>query len=106
MLFDVGLFCVCLFESNTRFNQFSANTIESTDRINITINPTKRLNRLTEHFQNLLESDFLDWAQNARISGTIDKLNEKMLAAYNRCGGGSIQTDDDEDQPSKSMLTN
>ena len=28
----------------------------------MTINPTKRLNRLTEHAQNLLQGDFAGWA--------------------------------------------
>ena len=65
------------------------------------INPTKRLNKLIEHGQNLLQSDFSDWAAKDRISSNFDRLNEKMLVAYNRCGGGPNGTDDDEDEPSK-----
>ena len=76
-------------------------TIIKTDRINMTINPTKRLNRLTEHAQNLLQSDFSSWAGKDRISSNFDRLNEKMFDAYNRCGGGPNGTDDDEDEPSK-----
>ena len=68
------------------------------------INPTKRLNKLTEHAQNLLQSDFSDWAAKDRISSNFDRLNEKMLAAYNRCGGGPNEPDDDEDEPSKGKL--
>ena len=68
------------------------------------INPTKRLNKLTEHAQNLLQSDFSDWAAKDRLSSNFDRLNEKMLAAYNRCGGGPNGTDDDEDEPSKGKL--
>ena len=68
----------------------------------MTINPTKRLNKLTEHAQNLLQKpDFADWTPKERISSAFDRLNERMLAAYNRCGGGPNGTDDDEDKPSK-----
>ena len=70
----------------------------------MTINPTRRLNRLTEHAQNLLQSDFSDWAAKDRISSNFDRLNSKMLAAYNRCGGGSNGIDNDEDEPSKGIL--
>ena len=70
----------------------------------MTINPTKRLNRLTEHAQNLLQGDFADWAAKDRVSSNFDKLNQKMLGAYNRCGGGSNETDNDEDEPSKGWL--
>jgi len=67
----------------------------------MTINPTKRLNKLTEHAQNLLQSGFS--AKN-RISANFDRINEKMLVAYNRCGGGPNGIDDDEDEPSKGIL--
>ena len=70
----------------------------------MTINPTKRLNKLTEHAQNLLQSDFSDWAAKDRISSNFDRINEKMLAAYNRCGGGPNGIDNDEDEPSKGIL--
>ena len=76
-----------------------------TDRINMTINPTKRLNKLTAHAQNVLQrADFADWAPKERISSAFDKLNEKMLSAYNRCGGGPNGTDDDEDELSKGKI--
>ena len=68
----------------------------------MTINPTKRLNKLTEHAQYVLQKpDFADWAPKERISSAFDRLNGSMLAAYNRCGGGPNGTDDDEDEPSK-----
>ena len=67
----------------------------------MTINPTKRLNRLFEHVENLLENDFSDWTRKDSIRSNLDKLNVKMLSAYNRCGGGSNGTDNDEDEPSK-----
>ena len=68
----------------------------------MTINPTKRLNKLTEHAQNVLQlPDFADWTPKERISSAFDRLNERMLATYNRCGGGPNGTDDDEDEPSK-----
>ena len=67
----------------------------------MTINPTKRLNRLFEHAENLLENDFSDWTRKDSIRSNLDKLNVKMLSAYNRCGGGSNGTDNDEDEPSK-----
>ena len=69
----------------------------------MTINPTKRLNKLTEHAQNLLQSDFSGWAAQNRISANFDRINEKMLAAYNRCGGGPNGIDNDEDEPSKGI---
>ena len=70
----------------------------------MTINPTKRLNKLTEHAQNVLQKpDFADWAPKERISSAFDRLNERMLAAYNRCGGGPNGTDDDVDEPSKGI---
>ena len=72
-----------------------------TDSITMTINPTKRLNRLVEYAQTLLQDHFSDWAAKDRVSVNIDKLNKKMLAAYNRCGGGSSKTDSDDDEPSK-----
>ena len=71
--------------------------------MNMYINPTKRLNRLNEHAQNLLQSEFSAWAAKDRISSNFDKLNEKMLDAYNRCGGGQNGTDDDEDEPSRGI---
>ena len=71
----------------------------------MTINPTKRLNKLTAHAQNVMQrADFADWAPKERISSSFDKLNEKMLAAYNRCGGGQNGTDDDEDELSKGKI--
>ena len=79
--------------------------IEQTDRINMSINPTKRLNKLTDHAKNLLERSFSDWNKKDKLVSNLDKLNEKMLAAYNRCGGGPNGTDDDDDQPSKGNLS-
>ena len=67
----------------------------------MTINPTKRLNRLFEHVENLLENDFSDWTRKDSIRSNLNKLNVKMLSAYNRCGSGSNGTDNDEDEPSK-----
>ena len=59
--------------------------IIKTERVNMEINPTKRLNRLTEHARNLLQSEnFSDWAAKDRISSNFDRLNEKMLVAYNQ----------------------
>ena len=72
-----------------------------TDSITMTINSTKRLNRLVEYAQTLLQDHFSDWAAKDRVSVNIDKLNKKMLAAYNRCGSGSSEVDNDEDEPSK-----
>ena len=71
--------------------------------MNMYFNPTKRLNRLNEHAQSLLQSEFSAWAAKDRISSNFDKLNEKMLDAYNRCGGGPNGTDNDEDEPSKGI---
>ena len=49
----------------------------------------------------LQKPDFADWAPKERISSAFDRLNERMLAAYNRCGGGPNEIDNDEDEPSK-----
>ena len=71
------------------------------DQVNMTINPTKRLNRLFKHAANLLQNDFSDWARKDSILFNLNKLNIKMLSAYIRCGGGSNGTDNDEDERSK-----
>ena len=51
-----------------------------------------------------MQSDFSGWAAQNRISSNFDRINEKMLAAYNRCGGGPNGIDNDEDEPSKGIL--
>ena len=66
--------------------------------MNLNINPTNRLNKLTQHAQNLLQSDFSEWSGKDRISSNFDRLNEKMLSAYNRCGGGADSNDDEDDK--------
>ena len=71
----------------------------------MTIDPTKRLNKLTGHAQNVLQrNDFADWKAKDRISSTFDKLNEKMLSAYNRCGGGQTGSDDDDDEDYEEII--
>ena len=68
--------------------------------MNLNINPTNRLNKLTQHAQNLLQSDFSEWSAKDRISSNFDRLNEKMLSAYNRCGGGAESNVDEDDKKS------
>lgn len=74
----------------------SDETIVHSERVNLNINPTNRLNKLTQHAQNFLQSDFSDWSGKDRLSSNFDRLNEKMLSAYNRCGGGADSNDDEE----------
>lgn len=67
------------------------------DRINLTINPENRLNKLNQHAQDLLQQHFSDWSGKNKLSSNFDRINEKMIAAYNRCGGG--QNENAEDEP-------
>ena len=80
-------------------------TIVHSERVNLNINPTNRLNKLTQHVQNLLESDFSGWSGKDRISSNFDRLNEKMLSAYNRCGGGADANDGDDKKSGKGELS-
>ena len=48
---------------------------------------------------------FMTLHKKDKFVSNLDKLNEKMLAAYNRCGGGPNGTDEDDDQPSKGNLS-
>ena len=88
------------------FEKFSLDeTIVHSERVNLNINPTNRLNKLTQHVQNLLESDFSSWSGKDRISSNFDRLNEKMLSAYNRCGGGADANDEDDKKSGKGELS-
>ena len=70
--------------------------------MNLNINPTNRLNKLTQHAQSLLEGNFSGWSAKDRISFNFDRLNEKMLSAYNRCGGGAESNDEENMKSGKS----
>ena len=69
----------------------------TSDRINVNINAENRINKLNLKLQALLESDFSDWSGKERIESNFSRLTEKMIAAYNRCGGGQNNDDDGED---------
>ena len=69
--------------------------------MNLNINPTNRLNKLTQHAQSLLEGNFSGWSAKDRISSNFDRLNEKMLSAYNRCGGGADANDEEDKKSGK-----
>merc|ERR1712046_67803 len=90
-------------ESSADDSSRSDESIIQSERVNVNINPTNRLNKLTLHAQNLLQSShFSTWSAADRISSNFDRLNEKMLSAYNRCGGGDDDGDDDEEEENKS----
>ena len=82
-------------------NLISDETIVHSERVNLNINPTNRLNKLTQHAQSLLEGNFSGWSAKDRISSNFDRLNEKMLSAYNRCGGGADANDEEDKKSGK-----
>ena len=75
-------------------------------RLNPNIDPIKRLNKLLKFSDDIFDSHFSDWKKYERTKKNINRLGNKMLQAYNRCGAGKPEKDkqDEKSNEEKSIL--